>query len=79
MADEEGGAHAPVATPAVPAVSIKLPPFWPTDPTVKLSSVLMVAPLRKPRFEYVIVLSSLSPDIAVEIQDLLINPPADNP
>ena len=74
------------ATPALPptlaAVSIKLPPFWPTDPTVWFLQIEAQFNTRgitsqQTRFDYVI--SSLSPEIACEVRDLLIRPPADRP
>lgn len=79
-------ADAPAArtasAPTVAAVSIKLPPFWPTDPEVWFAQVEAQFTTRgitaqKTRFEYVI--SSLSPEFAMEVRDLLLKPPADNP
>ena len=79
-------ADAPAAhtasAPTVVAVSIKLLPFWPTDPEVWFAQVEAQFTTRgitaqKTRFEYVI--SSLSPEFAMEIRDLLLKPPTDNP
>lgn len=76
------GAERPATVPSVNAISIKLPPFWPTDPEVWFAQVEAQFTTRgvtaqKTRFDYVI--SSLSPEFAMEVRDLLLKPPTDNP
>ncbi len=71
-----------ITRPTIAAVSIKLPPYWPADPTVWFAQVeaqfnTRNISLQKTRFEYII--ASISPEIAMEVRDLLIRPPTDDP
>ena len=76
--------HAAVAsfTPTIAAISIKLPPFWPADPVVWFAQVEAQFATRrvtsqKTQFDYVV--SSLGPEFATEVRDLLLRPPEDTP
>ncbi|XP_071481992.1 uncharacterized protein [Diadema antillarum] len=81
MADGDEGNATPAAatsTPAVTAVSLKLPPFWPNDPAlwfaqVEAQFVTRSITTQQTRFAYVI--SSLQPEIAQEVREFIISPP----
>ena len=67
----------------VAAVSIKLPPFWPSDPQIWVAQVEAQFATRgitaqRTMFDYII--ANLSPEYATEIRDLIrLRPPGENP
>ena len=68
--------------PAVHAVSLKLPPFWPNDHLVWFAQVeaqFLTRNITSQSTQFAYVVSSLQPEIAQEIRDLLISPPTDEP
>ena len=60
--------------PLTAAVSIKLPPYWSNDPALWFSRLKHSSP----HTEFAHVIGSLQPEVAQEVHDLLINPPAEN-
>lgn len=88
-----GSASGGVAVPPTPAAdpaptlaaitaTVKLPPFWPADPMVWFAQVDAHFATRritgqKARFDHVI--ASLSPEVATDVRDLILNPPATEP
>ena len=66
----------------VAAISLKLPPFWPNDPAVWFAQVeaqFLTRHITSQQTMFAYVISSLQPDIAQEVRDILLNPPAAQP
>ncbi len=84
MADEDAPERVEATAPAALAtVSVKLPPFWPSDPEVWFAQVeayfttRRITAQQRTRFDHVV--AALSPEVATEIRDLILRPPADQP
>ena len=70
------------ATPTLAPVTIKIPPFWPSDPELWFGQVEAQFTTKgvlsqRTHFDYVV--ASLSPEYAAEVRDLILNPPTTAP
>lgn len=82
---EEDGHNATATLPTPPtitAVNIKILPFWPADPAVWFAQVEAQFTTRgitsqKTRFDHIVAF--LSPEVAMEVRDLILRPPAERP
>ncbi|XP_065197783.1 uncharacterized protein LOC135829307 [Sycon ciliatum] len=70
------------AARTIAPVNFKLPPFWPGDPQLWFAQAeahFSNHRINTSRARYNVIVSSLAPEFATEIRDLLIAPPEDEP
>lgn len=70
------------ATTNVAAVTFRLPKFWPADPLVwfaQVESQFVTARITSQATKFHHVVASLPPEVAMEIRDLILSPPDDQP
>lgn len=59
-------------------INFKLPEFWPNDPLVwftQIEAIFATRKLTSDKSKYNILVSSISPELATEVRDILLNPP----
>ena len=88
--DTSSSTSTPVMEPAVAAdaaqtlsaVQVKIPPFYPQDPTLwflQVESQFITQRVTSERSKFHYVVGALQPDTVVLVRDLLLNPPAEEP
>ena len=68
--------------PAVSSVSLKLPPFWTSDPEMwfqQMEAQFRTRRITAQRTKFDHIVATLSPEFASEVRDFIIQPPTDNP
>lgn len=68
--------------PQVAATTVKIPPFWPADPEVwflQIEAIFNTKRVTAQKTKYEHLVGSLSHEVATEVRDLLIQPPAQDP
>ena len=73
--DDPGAQH-------VSTVSMKLPPFWCSDPQLWFAQVeaqFLLRGISAQRTKFDHVVAALAPDVATEVRDIILNPPASDP
>ena len=85
MSDPEGSSTPETVAPTlrmdISEVSLKISTFWPADPEVWFSQVEATfttcgISVQRTKFDHII--TSLSPEVATEVRDLILKPPSDN-
>ncbi|XP_038073017.1 uncharacterized protein LOC119741338 [Patiria miniata] len=71
----------PSAPTTSAAVTLKLPPFWPSDPALWFAQVeaqFLTRNITQQHTKFAYVVGSLQPEFATEVRDILISPPEHN-
>ncbi|XP_041483467.1 uncharacterized protein LOC121430256 [Lytechinus variegatus] len=82
MSTDEQFSSDAIASSSISNVQLKLPPFWPNDPTIWFTQVeaqFLTKGISKQSTKFAYIVASLEPEYAQEIRDLLISPPKENP
>ena len=68
--------------PPVHSASIKLPPYWAQDPTIwflQVEAQFVTRGITAQATKYAYIVAALQPSVAIEVRDLLVKPPENNP
>lgn len=80
MADEQQDAPTPISSPMVARISPKIPSFWAANPELWFAQVeaqFFLAGITDNKTKYSYVISSLEQRFAMEVQDIISQPPSD--
>ncbi|PIK61894.1 hypothetical protein BSL78_01225 [Apostichopus japonicus] len=66
---------------SITAINLRLPPFYPNDPAMwfgQVESLFVTSRITSQDTKFAFVISSLQPEVAQEVRDILLNPPPTN-
>lgn len=68
--------------PNVSAINLKLPAFYPSDPALwfgQVENLFLTRRITSQKSKFAYIVSSLQPEVAQEVRDILLNPPTQTP
>lgn len=77
-----GASQSQAQDPDISTLSLRLPPFYPSDPALwfgQVENLFLTRRIISQKTKFAYIVSSLQPEFAQEVRDILLNPPAEDP